>query len=186
MLAESLDEKVRAVMTRHLAKDASPPPGELYQRYAQSLQGDGDLVQGEAVFKRVCGTCHAPEAGRERVGPDLLTVVDQPKEQILLSILDPNREVNPKYARVQIVTLSGQVLSGVVSAENDATVTLLDSQGKSYAIARGDIEELQTSTHSLMPEELYKEISPEQMRDLIDYVIQRRGAVAASAGANEK
>lgn len=186
MLAESRDEGVRDVMASHLAKTVSPPSGELYQRYAQSLHGTADLVQGEALFKRVCGTCHAPEAGRERVGPDLLTVVDQPKEQILLSILEPNREVNPKYARVQIVTLSGQVLSGVVSAESDATVTLLDSQGKSYAIARGDIEDLQTSTQSLMPEELYKEISPEQMRDLIDYVIQRRGSVAASPGANEK
>jgi len=176
LLVESRDAKVRDAMEKHLSASQSPPPSQLYQAYAKQLDGTIDLPQGKMVFQRVCASCHEPEPGRERVGPDLLTVVDQPREQILLSVLDPNREVNPKYARVQVVTLSGQVVSGVVTAESEASVTVVDSQGKSFIIARDDIDELQTSTKSLMPEELNKEITAEQMRHLIAYVISRRSA----------
>jgi len=176
LLAESRDAKIREAMAKHLTASQSPPPSELYQAYAKQLDGPIDLPQGKMVFQRVCASCHEPEAGRERVGPDLLTVTDQPREQILLSVLDPNREVNPKYARVQVVTLSGQVVSGVVNAESEEAVTVVDSQGKAFIIARDDIDELQTSTKSLMPEELNKEITAEQMRHLIAYVTSRRSA----------
>ena len=176
LLSESRDEKIRGVMSKYAEASKSLPAGELYQSYAQSLDGTIDLDQGKAVFNRVCASCHEPEAGRERVGPDLLTVIDQPREQILLSILDPSREVNPKYSRVQVVTLSGEVISGVVTAESDSTVTMVDSQGKPFTIAREDIDELQTSPKSLMPEELHKEITADQMRHLIAYVTSRRAS----------
>jgi putative membrane-bound dehydrogenase-like protein len=178
LLGESRDEKVRMAISKHLEAAKSVPTGELYQSYAKALDGQVDLEVGQTVFKRVCASCHEPEPGRERVGPDLLTVIDQPREQILLSILDPSREVNPKYARVQVVTLAGEVISGVVSAESDSTLTLIDSQGKTYTIAREDIDELQTSPKSLMPEELNKEITPDQMRHLIAYVTSRRAPAA--------
>jgi len=178
LLSESRDEKVRDAISKHAEASKSMPPSELYQTYAKSLDGPIDLDQGKSVFNRVCASCHEPEAGRERVGPDLLTVIDQPREQLLLSILDPSREVNPKYARVQVVTLSGEVVSGVVTAESDSTVTVVDSQGKTFTIAREDIDELQTSPKSLMPEELNKEITADQMRHLIAYVTSRRASSA--------
>lgn len=178
LLGESRDEKVRALFSKHAEMSKSAPVGELYQTYAESLGGPIDLEQGKVVFNRVCASCHAPEAGRERVGPDLLTVIDQPREQILLSILDPSREVNPKYARVQVVTLSGEIISGIVTAESDTSVAMVDSQGKAFTIAREDIDELQTSPKSLMPEELHKEITTDQMRHLIAYVTSRRAAPA--------
>jgi len=182
MLSESRDAAVKKTIEKHLASVQSPPPGELYQTYAKSLHQDADLVQGEAVFRRVCSACHDPQPGFHRVGPDLVTVTDQPKEQILLSVLDPNREVNPKYARVQIVTIDGQVLSGIITDESDSTITLVDSQGKAFPIARGDIDELQTSPNSVMPEELNKEITPVQMRDLIAYLVTRRAEGSTSTG----
>lgn len=183
VLSESPDAAVKGLIAKLLASSQSPPPGELYQTYVKTLHGQPDLTSGEAVFRRVCATCHDPQPGLQRVGPDLVTVVEQPKEQILLSVLDPNREVNPKYSRVQIVTQSGQVLAGIITEESESTITLVDSQGKSYGIARGDIEDLQTSPKSLMPEELNKEITPAQMRDLIAYVGTLRNATSASGAA---
>jgi putative heme-binding domain-containing protein len=79
---------------------------------------------------------------------------------------------------VQVVTLSGEVVSGVVTAESDSTVTLVDSQGKGFTISREDIDELQTSPQSVMPEELNKEITADQMRHLIAYVTNRRALPA--------
>lgn len=183
VLSESPDAAVKRLVEKLMASSQSPPPGELYQTYVKTLHGPPDLTAGQAVFRRVCATCHDPQPGLQRVGPDLVTVVDQPKEQILLSVLDPNREVNPKYSRVQVVTQTGQVLAGIITEESESTLTLVDSQGKSYAIARGDIDDLQTSPKSLMPEELNKEITPEQMRDLIAYVGTLRNAASGSGAS---
>lgn len=184
-LGESSVDQVKEAVAKYLSSTDSPPTGELYETYAQSLHQTADLQQGQMVFKRVCATCHDPEAGRDRVGPDLVTVSNQPKEQILLSVLDPNREVNPKYARVQVVTVSGQVYSGIITDESESTIKLVDSQGKSTDIARSDIDDLQTSTKSLMPEELNKEITPAQMRDLIAFLVTRRAPDPTAAAATE-
>lgn len=173
-LGESRNSTVKKAAEKHFAASEGPPPGEIYDQYVKALASDADAPAGEPVFRRICANCHAPEEGRQRVGPDLVTVSDQPREQILLAILDPNREVNAKYARVQIVTATGQVLSGIVTDESDTTLTLVDSQGMVATVARQDIEDLQTSPQSLMPEELHKEITPEQMRDLIAYVVSRK------------
>lgn len=179
-LAESPSDAVKKTIEKLMAAVKSPPPGDLYKTYAEVVNQPANTADGEAVFKRVCATCHAPQPGMERVGPDLVTVSDQPKEQILLSILDPNREVNPKYSRVNIVTESGQVLAGIITDENESTITLVDSQGKAFPVARADIDELQTSPKSLMPEELNKEITPAQMRDLIAFLGTRRAPAAAT------
>lgn len=170
LLSDARDQPVRDVMAQHLAAATQVPAGELYRRYADALAAAADLEQGAKVFQRVCASCHAPPAGRELVGPELTTVSDQPAEQILLSILEPNREVNARYLRVQIVTLDGQVFSGITTAETEQSVVLVDSQGLAITIAREDIDELQVSNESLMPAELDKEITVEQMRDLIAYV----------------
>src|SRR5690606_24892162 len=107
---------------------------------------------------------------------DLITVAEQPKEQILLSILDPNREVDARYATVQAITHAGQIVAGVVTAEADSSITIVDSQGIAHALPRIDIEELQTSKKSLMPEDLSQEIDVTQMRDLISYLVSLRPA----------
>ncbi len=176
LLSESRNPVVRQAAEKHFIKSPLAATGQLYETYNQALHQAGDLEAGKLVFTRVCASCHQPEAGRTRVGPDLVTVVDQPKEQILLSILDPNREVDARYATVQIITHAGQIIAGVVTAEAEGSVTIVDSQGVAHALPRIDIDELQTSKKSLMPEDLSKEINATQMRDLISYLVSLRPA----------
>ena len=176
LLRESRNPVVKQAAEKHLIQSPLVATGELYETYHQALHQAGDLATGKAVFNRVCASCHQPEAGRTRVGPDLVTVVEQPKEQILLSILDPNREVDARYATVQAITHAGQIFAGVVTAEADSSITIVDSQGVAHALPRIDIDELQTSKKSLMPEDLSKEIDATQMRDLISYLVSLRPA----------
>ncbi len=178
LLSDSRDPQIRDVLAAQLAASTELPAGELYQRYQNGLSGAVNLENGQHVFQRVCASCHAPPTDRQPVGPSLTTVSDQPAEQILLSILEPNREVNSRYLRVQVVTLDGQVVSGITTAETEETVVIVDSQGVAFTIAREDIDELQVSNQSLMPEQLDKEITVEQMRDLIGYI---RGLRAETA-----
>lgn len=178
LLSGSQNPAVLQAVQMHLSQSDLPAPGEVFSAYSRTLHEEADLQAGKAVFERVCASCHQPQEGRTRVGPDLLTVLEQPKEQILLSVLDPNREVDAKYATVQIITDSGQIFAGVVTAEAEGSVTLVDSQGISHSLPRIDIQTLQTSKKSLMPEGLSKEIDAAQMRDLISYLISLRPAAA--------
>ena len=147
-------------------------PEAIVKRYSEALSTAADAGAGKATFDRVCAVCHQPPAGSRPVGPALKSVVEKSPEQILLAILDPNLEVDPKYYLVQVVTTSGQVVSGILAEESDQSLILLDSQGKQHVVAREDIESLQTSDRSLMPENLAAEINETQMRDLIAYLKQ--------------
>lgn len=181
LLRESRNPVVKQAAEKHFVKAPPRAMGELFETYNQALNQAGNLEAGKAVFIRVCASCHQPEAGRTRVGPDLITVVEQPKEQILQSILDPNREVDARFATVQAITHAGQIVAGVVTAETDSSITIVDSQGVAHALPRIDIDELQTSKKSLMPEDLAKEIDVTQMRDLISYVLSLKPAATENS-----
>jgi putative heme-binding domain-containing protein len=51
-----------------------------------------------------------------------------------------------------------------------AVLTLRDGKGVRSPVARSEIEELKESDVSLMPESLYKEFSPQQLRDLFSFL----------------
>jgi putative membrane-bound dehydrogenase-like protein len=139
-------------------------------RYEQHLSGTADTLAGAAVFKRVCTTCHRWGGIGQQVGPDLKSLADKSPEQILLAILDPNREIDPRFRVVHVETIDGRIIAGIVSNESADGLQVTDSQGKPHTIPRLEIEVLRTQNRSLMPVGLEKEISPEQMRDLIGYL----------------
>jgi cytochrome c len=42
---------------------------------ASLARADGSAAAGEGLFKHKCGSCHSVEAGKNRVGPSLASVV---------------------------------------------------------------------------------------------------------------
>ena len=92
-------------------------------------------------------------------------------ESLLIAILDPNRSVEPKYQRFRIATGSGEICEGRIGADGEYSISLVDAQGKISIVPRETILSIQSGP-SLMPEGLEKEISPEQMVDLLAYLIQ--------------
>ena len=59
----------------------------------------------------------------------------------------------------------------MIASENATTVTLKRAEGASETILREDIEQMQSSRKSIMPEELEKSISPQEMADLVAYLM---------------
>ena len=169
VIRESNDAAIRRVAGQ-FEREPAGAADQTIASYAEALAGQGRAARGKATFKRLCAVCHRPDAGKPPVGPSLKSVVDKTPQQILLSILDPNREVDPKYYRVQLLTVDGRVVAGILAEETGQTLKLVDSQGKEHVVARQDVETLQTSNQSLMPSDLSKEISETAMRDLIVYL----------------
>ena len=90
------------------------------------------------------------------VGPNLASVRRKTPEELLISILDPNREVSPEYLEYTVALDDGRVVTGLVAAETPTSVTLRGREGTEQTILRGNIDEIAGTGKSLMPEGLEK------------------------------
>ena len=141
------------------------------QKYRTALEQPGRISDGRNVFRKSCATCHRLENHGYELGPNLATIKNRGAESILLNVLDPNREVNPQYVTYAILTTSGRTFSGLIQNETATNVTLVRAENKADTILRSDIEELTSTGVSLMPEDLHKAVSPEQLSDVVAYLL---------------
>jgi putative heme-binding domain-containing protein len=94
----------------------------------------------------------------------------QTHEQILLSIIDPNRAIDNNYFSYSVLENSGTVHTGVIAAETATSVTLKQAEGKQVTILRSEIDELKSNGISLMPVGVEKDINVQQMADLVSFI----------------
>jgi putative heme-binding domain-containing protein len=166
-LAALSDPKLAERAKKALGSVALGPRKEVVERYRAALALQGDSERGAAVYRRDCANCHKlGEAGHD-VGPSLATIQHRSPEEILIHVLDPNREVSPDFLDYTVRLTDGRVLTGLIAAETDAGLTLRRAEKHEDAILRSEIDELTSSGKSLMPEGLEQKISPQEMADLL-------------------
>jgi len=139
-----------------------------YQRSTADREGHAET--GAQVFKKNCATCHRIGTEGVEVGPDLASLKDKSPQSLLIAILDPNRALEVKYGSFNVATTDGRVLSGLISTETSTAITLKRQEGKEDVLLRSEIEELSASGQSLMPEGLEKELTPQDLADLIAFL----------------
>lgn len=170
-LREHRDDSVRKRAEQLLGRAANTDRTAVLQLYASAAQTIGSPLAGREVFLKQCAKCHVPvEEGQLSVGPDLADSSNRPREAILFDILNPSGKVEPKYAASQILTVDGQTYSGIVMHQSQQAIVLQLADGKTQEIPRNEIELFQTSDRSLMPDGLEKEISPEHMANLLEFL----------------
>ncbi len=154
--------------------------------YRRAIEVAGNRMRGGEVFAKVCATCHQAEGRGIDVGPNLATVTGRSPEELLVHILDPNREVAPNFVNYNIATVQGRVISGIITAESASAIVVKRSEGATDVIPREQIEQVKSTGVSLMPEGLEKGLTVQEIADLIEFVRSIRapaGAEAASPGA---
>jgi putative heme-binding domain-containing protein len=92
------------------------------------------------------------------------------REQLLTDLLDPSREVDPRYLNYVITTKKGQTLTGLIAAETASSVTLRRGEKAEDTVLRSQIEEIQATAKSLMPEGLEMQLNKQDVADLIAYL----------------
>jgi putative heme-binding domain-containing protein len=90
--------------------------------------------------------------------------------QLLVDILNPNQAIDNNYVSYTVTTTTGIVHTGIIAAETPSSIRLRQAEGKSFDLLRSEIESLRSSGVSLMPEGVEKELSPQQLADVIAYV----------------
>ena len=93
-----------------------------------------------------------------------------PAQAVLLNILDPNREVQPQFLSYVLVTNTGRIITGMITAETANSITMQRVDGTSETVLRIHIEELRSTGLSFMPEGLEKQVDVQSMADLLAYL----------------
>jgi putative heme-binding domain-containing protein len=130
----------------------------------------GDKSQGRVVFNKSCATCHSLYGYGDRTGLDLTGSGRDNLDYLLGNIVDPSAVVNADF-RMKVVQLAdGRTLNGMVIANSERTITLKTAQ-ETIVIDRAEIEAMQDSTLSLMPEGMLETLKESEVRDLIAYLM---------------
>ena len=147
---------------------------DLVQRYMNEVDPlAGNVERGRKLFLKSCAACHRLENQGNEIGPNLAAFANRGTAAMITNILDPNREVDPRFLSYQIQLQDGRTLAGVIANETASTIGLRDSEGKTVAILREEIEAQQSTTLSLMPENFENELNPQAMSDLIKYLLSQ-------------
>ena len=143
------------------------------ERYTSGLEqasSPGDRAAGQQVFRLVCAQCHRLSELGNDVGPPLKQLADKSPQQLLETILDPNREIDPKYMCYTVLDEDDRVLTGIIQDETSGQIVLKSPGGEVHTLARESISQIKSSGVSLMPVGLEASINVEQMRQLIEFL----------------
>jgi putative membrane-bound dehydrogenase-like protein len=132
--------------------------------------GRGNPERGRQVYEKQCAQCHRFRGQGHEVGPDL-DGAERSLDYLLTNILDPNRVVGQPYFTRLILTKDGKVLTGLLAAEDNQSVTIRRENNVLETVPRTNIEEMKIEMRSLMPENLDQNISEQEFRDLISYLL---------------
>lgn len=165
--------KDEAIKTRAIALFKNIQPSDrmkIYEEYKSVLSLKPEPGNGHAVFQKICTSCHMFAGEGRTVGPDLTGIRNQPAEVLLLHIIVPEYEIMPIYTCYNVETREGQGFTGLLAAETPEAITLRLAQGIDQRIPRSEIASMQTSRLSLMPQELEKTMSRQDLADLISFL----------------
>ncbi len=163
---QQIREKAKKLFTRSNPGERK----EVVDRYIKAIKTLGDVSRGEAVFKKNCANCHQAGKLGVEVGPHLSTVKSRSIPEMIVNILDPNKEISPNFFTYVVVTEAGLSHTGIVASETSTNITLRAAEKKETIIFRTEIDTIQNANQSLMPAGMEKEISPKQMADLIAFI----------------
>lgn len=170
LLMKHSDEQIRTRAVQLFSDSAAGPRQEILQNYLALLKETGDSTRGKLIFEKQCQVCHKIGQSGHDVGPSLVTIKHRRSDEILTAILDPNREVGPNFVQYAILLNDGRTVTGMIAEETATSVTLLQQENKQEVILRSSIDEISNTGISMMPEGLEKNISPDEMSDLLTFL----------------
>ena len=142
---------------------------QIVTAYYESTTLRGDAAKGKELFRKTCSTCHQLQSVGRAFGPDLLSVGNQTRINLLTMIIDPNNNIAPGYDGYFVETTDGRTLTGILGNETSSSVTLRTPE-KEETIIRDRIQSLRPMSTSLMPEGLEANLTKHDMADLLEYV----------------
>ena len=144
-------EKWKAVLTPQRIADANPH-------------------NGKAIFAKQCATCHQLYGDGKNIGPNLTGSDRHNLDYLLTNMIDPSAVVPAAYRMTLFLLDDGRVVSGVVSAETQRSVTIETPEGQ-IALDKEAITQRKPTDVSLMPEGQLEPLGETAVSDLVAYLM---------------
>jgi putative membrane-bound dehydrogenase-like protein len=169
-LYESSDPKI-AKTARTLLESSNSDRAKVVAGFHDAIALRGDVAHGKKVFDDNCARCHMPRRMSGRVGPDLSGINNKTREELLTSILNPSFAIEPRFVNYIVTTQDGRMYDGVIANETPNAITLRGgSEEGDQTVLRKNVADIRASSVSLMPDGLEKDLSKQDIADVIAYL----------------
>ncbi len=172
------DADIDAAIDKHwrglLATGPTPEKKREAERIKAVLKtGLGDADKGKLQFTARCFICHKLFAEGGQIGPEL-TGYDRANVDFWLdNIFTPSLEIREGFGAYIVKTKSGQILTGLMDAQDANGIVIKDMANNKTALKQSDIEKMEASPISLMPEGLTTGMSDADLKDFFAYLMRK-------------
>lgn len=128
-----------------------------------------DINLGRAIFAKTCQQCHKLFGTGASIGPELTGSNRANLDYLLSNVVDPSAVMAKDYQPAVIVTESGRIITGIIKKEDKNAVTVATAN-ETVIIPRDEIDEMSLSDKSMMPDNLWKQLSRIEVRSLVKYL----------------
>ena len=154
---------------------------ELTPLVEQGLKGGRNFDRGRQLYGEVaCAACHRFVQEGGSVGPELTGVAGRfSVHDVLEAIIEPSKIISDQYEAIIVTKKNGDFLSGRVANLGGGDLNLVEDMfdpGRMTNIRRTEIESIEPSTVSMMPEGLLNSLKAGEISDLIAYLFARGDA----------
>lgn len=137
-------------------------------RMRQTERMQGNLEAGKTLYDQKCASCHGAQTA---LGPSLAGVAKRFSRMDLgTAIFEPSRDVSDRYRAVRILTVDGEVYTGLVVYSAADGTTISTATGQIIRVNKDDLEELAYSTESIMPSGLLDDNNDQELANLMAYL----------------
>ena len=119
--------------------------------------------------------------GKE-VGPNLSEIGSKlSREAFFESILYPSAAISHNYDYYAVALESGNIVTGIITSQTAESITLKASDALVRTFKRSDISAIKKQNISIMPADLQKEMSAQDLADVVAYLTTLKKAPGSSA-----
>ncbi|MCH2213405.1 MAG: c-type cytochrome [Fuerstiella sp.] len=147
--------------------------GEKLSSVSELMDRRGDPQNGRLIYNTTgtCHKCHVVNNIGRNLGPDLSEIGRKLSRQAMLeSVLFPSAGISHNYDTWTLLLANGTTLTGLISSETDDSITLIDNEARMHTVSTADIEEKIRQSVSLMPADLQKIMSSQELVDVVAYL----------------
>ncbi|HEX4412269.1 MAG TPA: HEAT repeat domain-containing protein, partial [Lacipirellulaceae bacterium] len=134
----------------------------------------GNVSRGHAVFysaKATCTACHRLGYAGGTIGPELTHVGEtRTARDLLESIVYPSLSFVRSYEPMLITTQEGKTINGVVKEDTATEYLVATGPDQFVRLRHEDVDEMQPSKVSIMPAGFDKQLTPEELGDLVAFL----------------
>jgi putative heme-binding domain-containing protein len=172
---ESRSEPIRQrylALTRALPSESVRLDQVIAERVANYRPGRTDPVNGAKVFAMNCAPCHRYKDTGGNIGPSLDGIGVRGPARLFEDILDPSRNVDPAFQRTTLKLKTGEEIVGMNYQATAESVTLTEIGGKVLTYSPAQVAAARTEPISVMPAVFEQTIAPDDLGDVIAFLLK--------------